>query len=39
MTTDLRQKLETAIRSDMLLEDIVALLREEKARGVKRHEM
>jgi hypothetical protein len=39
MSGALRQELEAAIRSDMSLEDIVALLRRYKAQGVTRDEV
>lgn len=39
MSEELRQELAGAIRSDRSLEDIVALLRRYKARGVTREEV
>ena len=39
MSSELRSELEGAIRSDLSLEDIVALLRRYKADGVRRDEV
>ena len=39
MTSDLRQDLETAIRSQLPLDDIVAMLRRQKERGATREQV